>query len=135
MSKTITKFSKKLIQIVETNSQNKVNNLESKTNNELPKKAEISIGDLIEVSYKIPEGDKERIQIYQGLVISKQNRGIGRSFTIRRSVQGIGVEQIFLLASPKILAIIPKKSSKVRRAKLYFIRSLSERQTKLKLRK
>jgi large subunit ribosomal protein L19 len=120
-------FSKKLIQTVEKKYKHS-RSIQSEN-------LEAEVGDLIELSYKILEGDKERIQIYRGLVISKQNRNLGRSITIRRNVQGIGVEQIFLLNSPKILSIIKKQSSKVRRAKLYFIRSLSERQTKLKLRK
>lgn len=98
-------------------------------------KNEIEIGDIIRISYKIPEGEKERIQFYEGLVISKQNRNLGNSFTIRRSVQGVGVEQIFLTNSPKITNIIKKQSSKVRRAKLYFIRGLRGKSTRLKIRR
>jgi len=65
-------------------------------------KNEINIGDIIRLEYKIPEGDKERIQIYEGLVIAKKNKNLGKSFTLRRNVQGIGIEQIFLFHSPKI---------------------------------
>jgi large subunit ribosomal protein L19 len=119
-------FSKNLINLVETKFQR--NDLFS--NNQ---QKEIKVGDIIKLGYKIPEGDKERIQFYEGLVISKNNRGLGKTFTIRRNVQGIGIEQIFLLNSPKITSIITKQSSKVRRAKLYFIRSLSEKSTRLKL--
>ena len=68
----------------------------------------------------------------KGVVIAKQNRGLGKSFTIRRTVQGIGVEQVFLLNSPKILSITKKQSSKVRRAKLYFLRGLTGKATRLK---
>jgi large subunit ribosomal protein L19 len=96
---------------------------------------EIRVGDIIKIEYKIPEGDKERIQSYEGLVISKQNRTLGKSFTLRRTVQGIGIEQIFLLNSPKIASITKKQSSKVRRAKLYFIRSLSGKSTRLKIKR
>ena len=55
----------------------------------------IEVGDILRIGYIIPEGDKERTQYYEGVVIAKQNRGLGKSFTIRRSVQGIGVEQVF----------------------------------------
>jgi large subunit ribosomal protein L19 len=92
----------------------------------------ISVGDILKIAYKIPEGDKERIQLYEGLVISKKNRGLGKSFTIRRFVDGIGLEQIFVLNSPKIASITRKQASKVRRAKLYFLRSLSGKSTRLK---
>jgi len=61
------------------------------------KNNEIKVGDIVRIGYNIPEGDKERTQYYEGLIISKNNRGLGKSFTLRRNVQGIGVEQIFLL--------------------------------------
>lgn len=96
------------------------------------KEDEISVGDIIRIGYLIPEGNKERTQYYEGLVIAKNNRGIGQSFTLRRSVQGIGVEQIFFFHSPKIVSINKKQSSKVRRAKLYFIRKLRGKATRLK---
>ena len=80
----------------------------------------------------IYEGSKERVQYYEVLVIAKQNRGLGKSFTIRRSVQGIGIEQVFLLNSPKIVSITKIHSSKVRRAKLYFLRGLPRTATRLK---
>jgi large subunit ribosomal protein L19 len=103
--------------------------------NENDKSTEIKVGDIIKIEYKIPEGDKERIQSYEGLVISKQNRSLGKSFTLRRTVQGVGIEQIFLLHSPKIASITKKQSSKVRRAKLYFIRALSGKSTRLKIKR
>lgn len=92
----------------------------------------IRVGDIVRIGYTIQEGDKERIQYYEGLIIAQQNRGLGRTFTIRRIVQGIGVEQVFLLNSPKIITIIKKQSSKIRRSKLYFIRQLSGKSTRLK---
>jgi large subunit ribosomal protein L19 len=92
----------------------------------------LEVGDIIKMGYLIPEGDKERIQYYEGLLISKKNRGLGKSLTIRRNVQGIGIEQIFLTYSPKILSILKKQSSKVRRAKLYFVRKLTGKATRLK---
>lgn len=92
----------------------------------------ISVGDVLRLGYLIPEGEKERIQMYEGLIISVSNRGLGKTFTLRRTVQGIGVEQIFLMNSPKIVSIVKKQSSKVRRAKLYFMRELRGKATRLK---
>lgn len=92
----------------------------------------INIGDIIRVGYLIPEGNKERTQYYEGLIIAKNNRGLGQSFTLRRNVQGIGVEQVFFFHSPKIVSITKKQSSKVRRSKLYFIRNLTGKATRLK---
>jgi large subunit ribosomal protein L19 len=109
-----------------------INLVESKyIKTELTNKTIIEIGDLIRVGYKIPEGDKERTQFYEGVIIAKQNKGLRQTFTLRRSVQGIGVEQIFLLHSPKIISIIKKQSSKVRRAKLYYIRDLKGKAARL----
>jgi large subunit ribosomal protein L19 len=95
----------------------------------------VNVGDIIKIGYKIPEGEKERIQFYEGLVICKQNRTLGQSFTIRRNVQGVGIEQIFLAHSPKITSITKKQASKIRRAKLYFIRDLSGKSTRLKIKR
>ncbi len=92
----------------------------------------VEVGDIIKMGYLIPEGDKERVQSYEGLVISISNKGLGKSFTLRRTVQGIGVEQVFLANSPKIVSILKKQSSKIRRAKLYFLRFLSGKSTRLK---
>lgn len=93
---------------------------------------ELEIGDIVRIGYLIPEGEKDRTQYYEGLIISKQNKGLGKSFTMRRTVQGIGVEQIFLVHSPKLVSITRKQSSKVRRSKLYYLRALSGKATRLK---
>ena len=93
----------------------------------------IEIGNIIRIGYLIPEGEKERTQYYEGLVIAIKNKGIGKSFLIRRNVQGIGIEQIFLLNSPKIISIVKKQGSKVRRSKLYFLRELRGKSTRLKI--
>ena len=115
---------------------NLIQKIESKylknVNNHQEESDKISVGNIIRIAYTVPEGDKERIQYYEGLVIGRQNRGLGQSFTIRRTVQGIGVEQVFLVNSPKIISITKKQSSKVRRAKLYFIRTLVGKALKLK---
>lgn len=95
-------------------------------------KEKIRVGDIIRLGYLIPEGEKERIQFYEGLIISISNRNLGKTFTLRRTVQGVGVEQIFIANSPKIVSITKKQSSKVKRAKLYFIRFLSGKSTRLK---
>jgi large subunit ribosomal protein L19 len=94
--------------------------------------SELQIGDIVRIGYLIPEGGKDRTQYYEGLIIAKQNRGIGQSFTLRRTVQGIGVEQVFVTNSPKIVSITRKQASKVRRAKLYYLRALSGKATRLK---
>jgi large subunit ribosomal protein L19 len=95
-------------------------------------KEKVAVGDSIRLGYLIPEGDKERTQYYEGLIIAINNRDLGKSFTLRRTVQGIGIEQIFLAHSPQIISIIKKQSSKIRRAKLYFIRNLRGKSTRLK---
>ena len=92
----------------------------------------LQIGDIVKIGYTIQEGNKERIQYYEGVIIAKQNKGLGRTFTIRRIVQGIGVEQIFLFNSPKIVSVVRKQMSKVRRSKLYFLRQLTGKSSRLK---
>ena len=112
---------------------NYINLVESKYKRAISEKEDkINIGDIIRIGYLIPEGNKERTQYYEGLVIAKNNRGLGQSFTLRRNVQGVGVEQVFVFHSPKIVSIVKKQASKVRRAKLYFIRELTGKATRLK---
>lgn len=94
----------------------------------------LQIGDIVKIGYTIQEGNKERTQYYEGVIIAKQNRGLGKTFTIRRIVQGIGVEQIFLFNSPKIVSVVRKQMSKVRRSKLYFLRQLTGKSSRLKQR-
>jgi len=87
------------------------------------KKDSFRSGDRIVVSYKITEGKKSRIQLFEGLVIAEKGSGVSRTFTIRRiSAGGIGVERIFPLHSPNIASIAVKSKGKVRRAKLYYMR-------------
>ncbi len=119
------KNSKDLIKLVET----KFLKNESYTSKG---KEGINVGEIIRIGYTIQEGDKERVQYYEGLIIAQQNRGLNRSFTLRRTVQGIGLEQVFILNSPKIVSIVKKQKSKIRRSKLYFIRELSGKSTRLK---
>jgi large subunit ribosomal protein L19 len=81
-------------------------------------------GDTIRVHGKIKEGEKERIQAYEGVVIAESNHGIGKSFTVRKISHGVGVERIFLVSSPKIAKVEIVQKGRVRRAKLYYLRGL-----------
>ncbi len=92
----------------------------------------ISIGDQVEVSSKIVEGDKERIQKFIGTVIAKKGAGMRANFTVRRIVQGEGAERIFPIHSPNVKKVEVVKSSKVRRAKLYYLRDRKGKETRLK---
>ncbi len=89
------------------------------------------VGDVVDVRCKIVEGDKERIQTFTGTVIARKGRGINEMFTVRRIVAGEGVERIFPLHSPNIVDIIPIRSGRTRRAKLYFLRKRTGKATKL----
>ena len=90
-------------------------------------------GTLIRIEYKVPEGDKERVQYYEGIVISIQNKGISKTIKIRRILQGIGLVQTFFIKSPKIISIVSKQKYKVRRAKLYFISNFKGKSQRLKI--
>ncbi|MGR3309310.1 MAG: 50S ribosomal protein L19 [Candidatus Brocadiales bacterium] len=93
---------------------------------------QFNVGDTVDVLVKIVEGDKERIQVFNGTVIAKRGGGVRETFTVRRIVQGEGVERIFPLHSPKIVDIKVKKFAKVRRAKLYYLRERSGKAARLK---
>jgi len=90
------------------------------------------VGDLVDVHVKTVEGEKERIQIFNGTVISKKGSGNRVTFTVRRVVQGEGVERVFPVHSPNIVDIVVKKSHKIRRAKLYFLRDRKGKSARLK---
>jgi large subunit ribosomal protein L19 len=94
----------------------------------------VRVGDTVRLGVEIKEGQKTRTQAYEGVVISQKNKGLTKTITVRRILQGIGVERCFLLHSPKINSIEIKRSSKVRRAKLYYLRNLSGKATRLKQR-
>mgnify|MGYP000885568796 CR=1 FL=1 len=93
---------------------------------------QFGIGDTVRVYVKIVEGEKERLQAYEGIVIAKKNGGIRETFTVRKISFGIGVERIFPLHSPRIDRIEVVRRGKVRRAKLYYIRKLTGRAAKIK---
>lgn len=93
---------------------------------------EISVGDLVKVGVLIQEGNKERVQPYEGTVIAKHNAGSNTTITVRRVFQGVGVERIFLIHSPRVATIQVLSRSKVRRAKLYYLRNRVGKATRLK---
>jgi len=95
---------------------------------------EIYVGDTVKVGVIIQEGNKERTQPYEGVVIAKRNGGINETITVRRIFQGIGVERIFLIHSPRIEGIKIIRRGKVRRAKLYFLRDRVGKATRVKQR-
>ncbi|MBQ0108280.1 MAG: 50S ribosomal protein L19 [Phascolarctobacterium sp.] len=82
-------------------------------------------GDTAKVYCKIKEGDKERVQLYEGVVIARQGTGIRENFVVRRMSYGVGVERVFPVHSPKIEKIVVARTGKVRRAKLYYMRGLT----------
>ena len=92
----------------------------------------LKIGDSVKIGVKIIEGNKERVQFYEGTLIAKKNSSINTTITVRKVFQGIGVERIFLIHSPKIDSMIVLNSAKVRRAKLYYLRNLQGKATRLK---
>ncbi|MBR5866470.1 MAG: 50S ribosomal protein L19 [Spirochaetaceae bacterium] len=102
---------------------------------ESQKKAEIAnfkVGDTVKVHFRIIEGSNERIQVYEGAVISMKNSGVRRTFTVRKNSYGVGVERVFPLHSPRIAKIELVRAGKVRRAKLYYLRGKVGKAAKIK---
>ena len=93
---------------------------------------QFKVGDLVDVHVKTIEGDKERIQIFNGMVIRRKGSGVRETFTVRRVVQGEGVERIFHVHSPNVTDVVVKKSHKTRRAKLYYLRDRKGKSARLK---
>ena|SRR5262245_60445400 len=96
---------------------------------------QFTIGDTVDVHQRILEGQKERIQVFNGVVIARKGEGLDEMFTVRRVVQGEGVERVFPLHSPKIAKIEVKRTGEVRRAKLYYLRQRVGKATRLRERK
>jgi len=92
-------------------------------------------GDTLRVSIKIKEGSRERVQVFEGLCIKRQNGGVGETYTVRKISYGVGVEKTFLLHSPMIEKIEVKRRGKVRRAHLGYIRGLSAKASRIKERR
>ena len=100
---------------------------------QLKNKTDIRVGDIVRVHQKIKEGDKERNQIFEGLVIAKKHgKGISGTFTVRKVTSGVGVEKIFPIHMPAIEKIEIVKSGKVRQSKIYYIREATGRKGRLK---
>ena len=93
---------------------------------------EFAIGDTVKVTVTIKEGDKERLQAFEGVVIARKNGGIRETFTVRKISYGVGVEKTFPVHSPKIAKIEVVRKGKPRRAKLYYVRELTGKAAKVK---
>lgn len=94
-----------------------------------------NVGDTVQVHYRIIEGARERIQVYEGTVIRKQGGGVGETFTVRRLSYGVGVERTFPLHSPRIDKLSVVRKGKVRRAKLFYLRDRQGKAAKVKEKK
>ena len=99
---------------------------------EIPK---FEIGDTVDVHQRILEGQKERVQVFSGVVIARRGEGMRESFTVRRIVQGEGVERVFPIHSPRIAKLEVKRTGRVRRAKLYYLRDRVGKATRLRERR
>ena len=97
--------------------------------NELPV---FNPGDTVVVQVRVKEGERERLQAFEGVVIAKRNRGLNSAFTVRKISHGVGVERVFQTHSPLVGDILVKRRGAVRRAKLYFLRELSGRAARIK---
>ncbi len=109
----------RLIQLVE----------ETQLRNDIP---EFKAGDTIAVYYKVKEGDKERVQVFEGVVIRVNGGGVAKTFTVRKVTAGVGVERIIPINSPSIDKIEVKRIGRVRRSKLYYLRGLSGKKARIK---
>jgi large subunit ribosomal protein L19 len=103
--------------------------LEAKQRRTLPP---FRVGDTVRVHYRITEGEKERIQVFQGVVIRRSGGGLGRTFAVRKVSAGIGVERIFPASSPNIDKLEVVSSGRVRRARLYYLRDLQGKKARLR---
>ena len=103
-----------------------------KTGDDIP---QINIGDTVKVSVKIREGERERIQAFEGTVIARKGSGVSETFTVRRVSYGVGVERTFLVHSPRLEKIEVRRRGIVRRAKLFYLRGLSGKAARIKERK
>ena len=131
---TVDKQGKDLISKTKTNlsSSNLIKEFErEQLKKQLP---EIYVGDTVKVGVKITEGNKERVQPYEGVVIAKRHGGLNQTITVRRIFQGIGVERVFMLHSPQVASLKVERRGKVRRAKLFYLRDRVGKATRVKQR-
>jgi len=118
-----------------TNRLSSTNLINAFENEQLKKELpEIYVGDTVKVGVKITEGNKERVQPYEGVVIAKRHGGINQTITVRRIFQGIGVERVFMLHSPQVASLKVERRGKVRRAKLFYLRDRVGKATRVKQR-
>ena len=131
---TVEKEEKKLVS--ETKPKISVSTLIEEFENEQIKKElpEIYVGDTVKVGVRITEGNKERVQPYEGVVIAKRHGGLNQTITVRRIFQGIGVERVFMLHSPQVASLKVERRGKVRRAKLFYLRDRVGKATRVKQR-
>ena len=95
-------------------------------------KFDFNVGDTVVIGYKIKEGNRERVQAFEGTVIKKQGKGSRATFTVRRVLQGVGVERTFPVHTPKVERIEVVRKGRVRRAKLYYLRNLRGKAARIK---
>ena len=129
---TAEKQGKELITQTNLSSSNLIKEFErEQLKKQLP---EIYVGDTVKVGVKITEGNKERVQPYEGVVIAKRHGGLNQTITVRRIFQGIGVERVFMLHSPQVASLKVERRGKVRRAKLFYLRDRVGKATRVKQR-
>ena len=129
---TVENQSKELIAQTNLSSSNLIKEFErEQLKKQLP---EIYVGDTVKVGVKITEGNKERVQPYEGVVIAKRHGGLHQTITVRRIFQGIGVERVFMLHSPQVASLKVERRGKVRRAKLFYLRDRVGKATRVKQR-
>ena len=129
---TVENQSKELIAQTNFSSSNLIKEFErEQLKKQLP---EIYVGDTVKVGVKITEGNKERVQPYEGVVIAKRHGGLHQTITVRRIFQGIGVERVFMLHSPQVASLKVERRGKVRRAKLFYLRDRVGKATRVKQR-
>jgi len=122
------------LQLVENlNLARTINYRKEKEGENFAQMPDFSSGDHITVAVRVIEGEKERIQNFKGIVIEKRGSGINQTFRVRKISNGVGVERIFPLFSPMIQGITIDKSGKVRRAKLFYLRGMSEKKIRQKI--
>ena len=135
--KTTVTFNKEEVELTSQTKKriSKVNLIEEFENQQLKKQLpEIYVGDTVKVGVKITEGNKERVQPYEGVVIAKRHGGLNQTITVRRIFQGIGVERVFMLHSPQVASLKVERRGKVRRAKLFYLRDRVGKATRVKQR-
>ncbi|WP_288262047.1 50S ribosomal protein L19 [uncultured Prochlorococcus sp.] len=122
--------------VTETTKKVSFHNLINEFENDQIKKElpEIYVGDTVKVGVKITEGNKQRVQPYEGVVIAKRHGGLNQTITVRRIFQGIGVERVFMLHSPQVASLKVERRGKVRRAKLFYLRDRVGKATRVKQR-